>query len=142
MKDTGSFNSIGKLSVKEARCDLSEGINLTPTWLIGKLKSILEQPSTINLTLAEGSIKNSDGVVNDVVVQEEEPPANFVISETQNKIHLLQESQCRLRRTSTYSKKAKIGAWEHLILLTKFMEFLPNKRKKKDDVFFLSFKPP
>ena len=81
-------------------------------------------------------------MVNDVVVQEEEPSANFVISETQNKTHLLQESQCHLRRTRTYSRKEKIGAWEHLIHLTKFMEFLPNKRKKKDNVFFLSYKPP
>ena len=56
--DPGSFNSIGKLSVKEARCGLGEDIYLTPTWLIGKLKSILAQPSTVNLTLAEGSIKN------------------------------------------------------------------------------------
>jgi len=91
-KDPRSFNSIGKLSVKEARCGLGECINLTPTWLIGKLKSILAQPSTVNLTLAEGSINNPDGVVNDVVVREEKPSANFVISETQNNAHLLQES--------------------------------------------------
>jgi len=44
------------------------------------------------LTLAEGSIKNPDGVVNGVVVQEEKPSANFVILETQNNAHLLQES--------------------------------------------------
>jgi len=42
----------------------------------------MAQPSTINLTLAEGSIKNSDGVVNDIVVQEEKPSSSFVKSET------------------------------------------------------------
>jgi hypothetical protein len=141
-KDPESFNSIGKLSIKEAQCNLGEGINSIPTWVIGKLKSIQAQPSTVNLTLAEGSIKNPDGVVSDVMVQEEKPASNFGTSKTQNKTHLLQESQWHLRRTSTYSRKAKIGAREHLLLLAKFMEFLLNKRKRKDDVFFLSYKPP
>ncbi|KEH22243.1 hypothetical protein MTR_7g034915 [Medicago truncatula] len=108
-KDPGSFNSIGKLFVKEAPCGLGEGKNLTPTWLIGKIESILAQLSTFNLTLLEGSIKNSYEVVNDVVVQKEKPSTNFVIP-IQNKIHLLQESQCHLKRTSTYFRKAEIGA--------------------------------
>jgi hypothetical protein len=80
-KDPGSFNSIGKLSVKEAQCSPGEGINFTPTWVIGKFESILAQPSYVDLTLAEESIKNLDGVVNDVVVQEERPSSNFVTSE-------------------------------------------------------------
>jgi hypothetical protein len=32
--------------------------------------------------------------------------------------------------------------WKQHHLLLKFMEFLPNKRKKKDDVFFVSYMPP
>ncbi|KEH33263.1 hypothetical protein MTR_3g034005 [Medicago truncatula] len=40
------------------------------------------------------------------------------------------------------SKGLTVGAWEYLILYVKLMEFLPNKRKKKDDIFFLSFLPP
>jgi len=79
-KDPGSFNSIGKMLVEEARCGLGEGINLNPTWLIGKLESIQAQPSTVNLTLAKGLFKNPDGVVNDVVMQEEKPSVNFMIS--------------------------------------------------------------
>lgn len=43
---------------------------------------------------------------------------------------------------SAYSKGLVVGRWEHLLLYAKFMEFLANKRKKKDDVFLLSFKPP
>jgi hypothetical protein len=35
-----------------------------------------------------------------------------------------------------------VRAWEHLLLCYKFMEFLPNKRKKKDDIFFLTYLPP
>ncbi|KEH16359.1 hypothetical protein MTR_0214s0030 [Medicago truncatula] len=47
-----------------------------------------------------------------------------------------------LRWESLNSKGLTVGAWEYLILCDKFMEFLPNKRKKKDDIFFLSFLPP
>jgi len=54
---------------------------------MGKLMSILDQPSNVNWTLVEVSIIKPDGVVNDAVVQEEEPSTNFVISETQNKTH-------------------------------------------------------
>jgi len=60
-KDLGSFNSIGKVSIKEARYSIGEGINLIPTWLIEKLKRIQIQPSTVTLTVADGSLKNSDG---------------------------------------------------------------------------------
>ena len=41
-----------------------------------------------------------------------------------------------LRCESLNSKGLTVGAWEYLILCVKFMEFLPNKRKKKDDIFF------
>jgi len=47
-----------------------------------------------------------------------------------------------LRWESLNSKGLTVSAWEYLILYVKFMEFLPNKRKKKDDIFFLSFLPP
>ena len=47
-----------------------------------------------------------------------------------------------LRWESLNSKGLTVRAWEHLLLCYKFMEFLPNKRKKKDDIFFLSFLPP
>ncbi|AES70658.2 hypothetical protein MTR_3g060830 [Medicago truncatula] len=47
-----------------------------------------------------------------------------------------------LRWESLNSKRKTVSAWEYLILYAKFMEFLPNKRKKKDDIFFLSYLPP
>ncbi|AES75365.2 hypothetical protein MTR_6g042710 [Medicago truncatula] len=47
-----------------------------------------------------------------------------------------------LRWENLNSKGSIVSAWEYLILDAKFMEFLPNKRKKKDDIFFLSFLPP
>ena len=43
---------------------------------------------------------------------------------------------------SSNAESLAIGSWEHLLHCMKFMEFLPNKRKKKDDIFFLSYLPP
>ena len=77
-----------------------------------------------------------------MVVQEAKLLSNFVTSETQKKTHLLQESLCSLRRMSTDSEILLMGACEHLPLYAKFMNILPNKRKRKEDVFFLSYKPP
>ncbi|KEH16839.1 hypothetical protein MTR_0083s0070 [Medicago truncatula] len=58
-------------------------------------------------------------------------------------ITLVQIDACpSLRWESLNSKGLTVGAWEYLILCAKFMEFLPNKRRKKDDIFFLSFLPP
>ena len=47
-----------------------------------------------------------------------------------------------LRWESFNFKGLTVGAWECLILCAKSMEFLPNKRKKNDDIFFLSYLPP
>ena len=47
-----------------------------------------------------------------------------------------------LRWESLNSKGLTVRSWEHLLLCYKFMEFLPNKRKKKDDIFFLTYLPP
>ncbi|KAK2391368.1 hypothetical protein QL285_064834 [Trifolium repens] len=55
---------------------------------------------------------------------------------------LPKKHQSSSRLESPYSKALVIGAWEHVILYTKFMDFLTNKRKKKDDMFLLSFRPP
>lgn len=43
---------------------------------------------------------------------------------------------------SSNAESLAVGSWEHLLHCMKFMEFLPNKRKKKDDIFFLSYFPP
>ena len=47
-----------------------------------------------------------------------------------------------LRWESLNSKGLTVSTWEHLLLYAKFMDFLPNKRKKKGDVFFLTYLPP
>jgi hypothetical protein len=47
-----------------------------------------------------------------------------------------------LRWESLISKGFTVSSWENLLLYMKFMEFLPNKRKKKGDIFFLSYLPP
>jgi hypothetical protein len=71
----------------------------------------------------------------------------YVIFESQpmelkERNHLPNKHESSPRWENPYSKALVIGAWEHLILYTKFMDFLPNKRKKKDDMFFLTYMPP
>ena len=71
----------------------------------------------------------------------------YVIFESQpmefkERNHLSKKYQSSPRWGSPYSKALVIGAWEHLILYVKFMDFLPNKRKKNDDMFFLTYMPP
>ncbi|PNX70369.1 hypothetical protein L195_g057324, partial [Trifolium pratense] len=55
---------------------------------------------------------------------------------------LSKKHQSSQRWESVHSKSLVIGRWEYLFLYAKFMEFLTNKRKKKDDVLLLSFRPP
>ena len=62
--------------------------------------------------------------------------------ELKERNNLPNKHQSSPRWENPYSKALVIGAWEHLILYTKFMDFLPNKRKKKDDIFFLTYMPP
>ena len=54
-KDPGSFNSIGKLSIKEAWCGSSESI---PSSLLRKIDGIQVKPSNCTLTLEDRSISD------------------------------------------------------------------------------------
>jgi len=56
--------------------------------------------------------------------------------------HVQMNTYPSFRWESLISKELTGSAWEYLLLCMKFMEFLPNKRKKKDDIFFLSYLPP
>ena len=56
-------------------------------------------------------------------------------------IHLQEKTHSSIWWDATISKRLLVGAWEHL-LCYKYMEFLPSKRKKKDDVFFLTYFTP
>jgi ribosomal protein L21E len=57
-------------------------------------------------------------------------------------IHMQEKTHSSVWWEVTMSRSLLVGAWEHLLLCAKFMEFLPNKRKKKGDIFFVSFLPP
>lgn len=57
-------------------------------------------------------------------------------------IHLQKDTHFPLWWEATISTSLLVGAWEHLLLCYKFMEFLPNKRKTKYDMLFLSYLPP
>jgi len=54
-------------------------------------------------------------------------------------IHFQEKTHSSIWWDSTISRSLLVEAWEHLLLCYIFMEFLPNKRKKKDDVFFLTY---
>ena len=62
--------------------------------------------------------------------------------ELKERNHLPNKHQSSPMWEIPYSKALVIGAWEHLILYAKFMDFLPNKRKKNDDMVFLTYMPP
>ncbi|CAJ2671304.1 unnamed protein product [Trifolium pratense] len=66
----------------------------------------------------------------------------FQPMEFEEKNPLQKKSHSSPRWESACSESLVARRWEHLILYVKFMEFLPNKRKRKDDVFLLSFRPP
>jgi len=52
-------------------------------------------------------------------------------------IQLKRDTYSSLWWDSSNAKGLAVGAWEHILLCMKFMKSLPNKRKKKDDIFFL-----
>jgi len=56
-------------------------------------------------------------------------------------IHLQKDTYSSLWWENSNSKCLMVEEWEHMLLCTKFMEFLPTKRKK-DYVFFLSYVSP
>ena len=84
-----------------------------------------------------------------VEVEEEKPKVRSVDifpksepTEVEEITRVQMDARPSLRWESLNSKGLTVRSWEHLLLCYKFMEFLPNKRKKKDDVFFLTYLPP
>ncbi len=81
-------------------------------------------------------VKEKPKVMNVDIFSKSEP------TEVEEITHVQMDARPSLRWESLNSKGFTVGAWEYLNLCAKFMEFLPNKRKKKDDIFFLSYLPP
>jgi len=83
-----------------------------------------------------------------VVVEEKTKVINVDIfsksglTEVEEITRVQMDARSSLRWESLNSKGLTVGAWEYLFLSAKFMEFLPNQRKKKEDIFFLSYLPP
>jgi len=84
------------------------------------------------------------------VVVEENPrvkPVNLYLKlETQpmgikETIQLQMDMFSYIRRESSNSNGLKLRAWEYLLHCANFMKFLSNNRKKKHDMFFLSYMP-
>ncbi|XP_038896572.1 uncharacterized protein LOC120084828 [Benincasa hispida] len=84
MKNPGSFTlhyTIGGKIVGNTLCDLRASINLMPLSIFKKLDIGNERPTTITLQLADRSIKNPEGKIEDVLVQVDNFifPADFVL---------------------------------------------------------------
>ena len=72
MKDPGNFIipcSIGKYEFKEALCDSGASINLMPLSVVQKLSLGELTPTTITLQMADRSMAQPEGVLEDVLVK-------------------------------------------------------------------------
>ena len=72
MKDPGSFTipcSIGKYEFKEALCDLGASINFMPLSVVQWLSLGELTPTTITLQMADRSMAQPEGVLEDVLVK-------------------------------------------------------------------------
>ena len=83
MKDRSSFTipySIGKYEFKEALCDSGASINLMPLSVVQRLSLGELTPTTITLQMADRSMAQPKGVLEDVLVKVGKFifPANFV----------------------------------------------------------------
>ena len=72
MKDPGSFTipcSIGKYEFKKAFCDSSASINLMPLSVVKRLSLGELTPTTITLQMADRSMAQPEGILEDVLVK-------------------------------------------------------------------------
>ena len=96
MKDPGSFTipySIGKYEFKKALCDLRANINLMPLSVVQRLSLGKLTPTTIILQMADRSMAQPEGVLEDVLVKVGKFifPVDFVVMklEEDNRVPLL-----------------------------------------------------
>ena len=72
MKDPGSFTipcSIGKYEFKKALCDSGASINLRPLSVVQRLNLGELTPTTITLQMADRSMAQPEGILEDVLVK-------------------------------------------------------------------------
>ena len=96
MKDPGSFTipySIGKYEFKKALCDLRASINLMPLLVVQRLCLGELTPTKITLQMADRSMAQPEGVLEDVLVKVGKFifPVDFVVMkmEEDNQVSLL-----------------------------------------------------
>ena len=72
------------MTFEKALCDLGSGINLMPLSVMEKLGIIEVQPALFSLQLADKSLRQAYGIVEDVLVKVEGLyiPADFIILDT------------------------------------------------------------
>ena len=93
-QDLGKFLipcTIGTMTFEKALCDLGSGINLMPLSVMEKLGIIEVQPALFSLQLADKSLRQAYGIVEDVLVKVEGLyiPADFIILDTRK-----EEDEC------------------------------------------------
>ncbi|XP_062106195.1 uncharacterized protein LOC133817634 [Humulus lupulus] len=84
LKDPGSFAipcSIGDSVMTKALCDLGASVNLMPLSIFRKLKLGEASPTIVSLQMADRSVKQPRGVIEDVLVKVGKVifPADFII---------------------------------------------------------------
>ncbi|XP_024025997.1 uncharacterized protein LOC112092920 [Morus notabilis] len=75
LKDPGSFRIpciIGELHIEKALCDLGASINLMPLSILRKLNLGEITPTTISLQLADRSLTYPKGIIEDVLMEEDQ----------------------------------------------------------------------
>ena len=72
------------MTFEKALCDLGSGINLMPLSVMEKLGIIEVQPALFSLQLADKSLRQAYGIVEDVLVKVEGLyiPADFIVLDT------------------------------------------------------------
>ena len=96
MKDPGNFTipcSIGKYEFKKALCDSGASINLMPLLVVQRLSLGELTPTSITLQLADRSMTQQEGILEDVLVKVGKFvfPVDFVVMqmEEDNQVPLL-----------------------------------------------------
>ncbi|KAK0586840.1 hypothetical protein LWI29_013208 [Acer saccharum] len=129
MKDPGSFIitiSVGETQKEKAMLDLGASINLMPYALFKDLRLEGLKPTTMELILADRSVRHPIGVVEDVLVRVGELiiPADFVILEMETDSTKAREMPILLGRPFMSTAKAIIDVHKGRLSMTVLGIFL------------------
>ncbi|CAJ2630518.1 unnamed protein product [Trifolium pratense] len=113
---------------------------------VEKIVEEIETPKEVELPQESPCIENISTVDNEEVMMAAEEIEGLLDKEISIEQKREMENQALIDRVideicALFNKK-ELGIWTPQHLYLKFMEFLPNRRKKTDDVLSVSFWPP